>query len=345
MNKEEQIKRLAQNLFKNGFTKSMDYAIQTAANMLGFPDSMVTNNLMKQEDSKYGTESLLNGGINLGNLSSANNSASSANNNDEQYNPEQYSGLDFTRRLSRSIAEERVFSQIPTSLRPPFSEPEKSINQINPSQSNISNRNNESIDSQNNETVFIDYSKENQGDDTMSMSDNVLNSSDVSFESGNDDASLEDSSFFSELREEEQTSLISGYMSSEKENFFSNAATEKEDFSANSADSDENIFKDSDYENNSELNMSESEQNYEIKSRFPVEFERDENFFASVSVQQNDVHQNNIQENFVEQERNNMEPKDTVMESFSQSVKQDTPPPTEASVDLTTMFDFRNMKG
>ena len=343
MNKEEQIKRLAQNLFKNGFTKSMDYAIQTAANMLGFPDSMVTNNLMKQEDSKYGTESLLNGGINLGNSSSENVSLPNSKNKDEQYNPEQYSGLDFTRRLSRSMAEDRVFSQIPTSLRPPISENEKSIDEISPSQSNVSDDNDLENNSKTDETLFIDYSKENQGDDTMS--DNILNSSGVSFDSGNDDTSVEDSSFFSELREEEQTSLISGYMSSEKENFFSNQVVEKNDFSNNSADSDENIFKDSHYENSSELSMSESEQKYEIKSRFPVEFERDENFFASVSVQQNNVQQNTVQENFIEQERNEIESKDTVMESFSQSAKQDTPPPVEASVDLTTMFDFRNMKG
>lgn len=76
MDKEEQIKRLAQNLFNNGFTKSMDYAIQTAANMLGFPDSLVQ-------------------------------SASSASQEAPSYS------RDMARKLSQEMAQERVYSQIP----------------------------------------------------------------------------------------------------------------------------------------------------------------------------------------------------------------------------------------
>ncbi len=343
MNKEEQIKRLAQNLFKNGFTKSMDYAVQTAANMLGFPDSLVTNELMKKEDSKYGAESLLNGGIDYS--KSRHDIGLGRDNPTESHDPQNYTGSDFTRRISRSMAEERVFSQIPSPFRPPMSS-----------------------ESKDDEKVFIDYSSSDENVDqaqaeTPRDADPVhdISRGDESMEKAEDEASfLEDSSFFSELREEEQTSLISGYVSSSKEDFF------KDDISSDGVRQEdtvrhvekepqehENIFKVDSYENMDRRgsDMDSDMERAAIRSRFPVEFDNDEDFFTPVLKDDGKDDQRHTygpqaeaqDEDWMTQSQGAGASGPARTDNVSHGQSREAP--AEAQVDITKMFDFRNMNG
>ena len=116
MNKEEQIKRLAQNLFKSGFTKSQDYAIQTAAKMLGFDDKMLQNDLMRKEEARYGAESLLNMGYNYADAPKTQPSrpqVSQPRQNSISAEQVDYSSSDYTKRISQKLAEERVYDIVP----------------------------------------------------------------------------------------------------------------------------------------------------------------------------------------------------------------------------------------
>ncbi len=364
MNKEEQIKRLAQNLFKNGFTKSMDYAIQTAANMLGFPDSMVVNDLMKKEDSRYAGTSLLNGGADLSQ------SAQSSSAKKEEFDADSYRGADFARRLSQSMAEERVFSQIPSHYRPPSpsQQENKEVSmdanvaaEPEPTQSPETVSSDRSADAE--ERVFIDYSDDTmpaqaegenipfsqgtdeqrdtetyqRGDDRMTQEAQFSGNNPGAYDA-QEDSSLEDSSFFSELREEEQTSLISGYMSSGKEDFFTG---EKQ----TQATADKNIFKGEDHENEGSRgsNMYERVDDVSIRSRFPVEFDTDEDFFTPAMRHSEPAQEQSrepVQEQYQQQQA-----QQSGMVSAAQSQGAQQEKPAEANVDITTMFDFRNMRG
>ncbi|MFP4656336.1 MAG: hypothetical protein ACLFNK_02045, partial [Candidatus Woesearchaeota archaeon] len=216
------------------------------------------------------------------------------------------------------------------------------------------------------ETIFIDYSRrenavgESQGDSACDLSDKIENETrgDVhmkensigfsdSSSSAGDESSLEDSSFFAELRDEEQTSLISGYMSSEKEDFFSNASDESKDASE-SIVSDENIFKDSEYkkEDTRGSYMYERTSNHEIRSRFPVEFDNDEDFFTpTFQSSERDQGEEASQPSREAQSTQTGTPQTVQASQASQSHSQSDSRPAEADVDITTMFNFGNRNG
>jgi hypothetical protein len=59
MDKEEQIKKLAENLKNSGCCASIEDAIRTASRMLGFDDALLKNPLMNQELSKFHGQNLV----------------------------------------------------------------------------------------------------------------------------------------------------------------------------------------------------------------------------------------------------------------------------------------------
>lgn len=125
MNKEEQIKRLAQNLNNKGFTSSMDVAVTMAAKMLGFSDDMLRNELMDKEASNYNAESILNGGIHLGRQRQ---SASPSAQEPIKHN-EEISSRDLSKKITQQLAEERVYEMVPgaSAMRNQSFESEKQV--------------------------------------------------------------------------------------------------------------------------------------------------------------------------------------------------------------------------
>lgn len=133
MNKEEQIKRLAQNLFNKGFTKNMDFAVQTAARMLGFPESLLKDDLEKnkREACKYGGESLLNGGTTYSGMAKT---ADPVERRDYKTQHEEVANAlngDMRKRITQSIAEDNVYSKMSgSSLRAGVKTVPNTINNI-----------------------------------------------------------------------------------------------------------------------------------------------------------------------------------------------------------------------
>ncbi len=388
MDKEEQIKRLAQNLFSNGFTTSMDYAIQTAAKMLGFPDSMLANgNQTGSSNSQRNTPR-----TNLTNPSST-----------SSY--ESYESFDFSRDMARTISqkmvEDRVYSQIPKSIHSAvsgnsgFSASSSADTSVAPtenigksqSEPNVSEdifvSSSSSQDTQysmgHSATPFVETTGYNTGYNTGNNTDDnagntITNNSEMQdvelteeldlsdeFSSANtihdlsvsnDSLGVKDESrsqidennenfiendnveTMPEWNEEEQTSLISGYMDS--------SSSEEKSFTD---DNTENIFKgdvhkemvmQQEEENNNRMSIDSTN----IVSRYEAEFEVDEDFFAS-ALANND--NSGSYENHSEQD---VQRQESIAQVSNVSSSQSSPgnSSSEPSIDLTKMFDFRNMK-
>ena len=374
MNKDEQIKRLAQNLFNSGFTKSMDHAIQTAANMLGFPDSMLVSKSTKESREEMGANTVTTGVSGM-------------------YN------RDLAKRITQSIAEERVFSQVPNSIRSALQpsslkEPQSQSNQeesnsmsnpINP-QMNIhtdtqantqatSHLENQARDFSDDD-LFVNNSYEDdvavpqvssESEDMFSGSfpeQNEEKHQELNSEIDNHDLYSSQPHIFDqnvhseneysnenfiennneipetempEWNEEEQTSLISGFVDSNESPTNDNSEDSFESFSGGETSGNyDNIFKGGDSKN---MDMRDNSKDYQIQSRFETVLGGEEDFFTASSrtkpqanpAQMNEEHR---QESF---------------ESGSAVQSQQSAPPqqanvAEATVDLTQMFDFRNLK-
>ncbi len=385
MDKEEQIKRLAQNLFSSGFTKSMDHAIQTAANMLGFPDSMLVSKSTKESREEMGANTVTTGVSGM-------------------YN------RDLAKRINQSIAEERVFSQVPNSVRSAFqsapSNPVQSTqstemyseqNEVNnQSSSNLDytkdiSVSNDELKSQtfNDDDLFVNNSNQDssyQDSTTLSSSsrfpnesyndedlfsknsyendeanyrelvnetnDHDLYSSQPHIMDKNEPPELASSENFiesnhevsesgmPEWNEEEQTSLISGFV--ETNEYSSNDALEDSSNlsleSAEGANTDvyEKAFKHDDSKN---LDMVNDSMNYQINSRFETVLGGEEDFFTVSSSQNSE--ENHMKQN--EEHRQESFESGAVVQS-QQSAPSQQANVAEATVDLTQMFDFRNLK-
>lgn len=231
MNKEEQIKRLAQNLYNKGFTKSMDFAIQTAAKMLGFPESMLHNKLAEAEANKYGGSSLLNGGAYYGQENTSKIPQSAPERPEYQTQHEEVanaSPLDMRKRIAQSIAEESVYAKVPGARRlverqqdqsNTFQQPEQQFTQQNNSQFEAQSqqpRYNE-FETVEKPSLSIDYSEpakfEEPAPQELSSGENIFDSSfknnDQFIETREEETVT--SVQANEFQEEEQTSLMTGF--------------------------------------------------------------------------------------------------------------------------------------
>jgi hypothetical protein len=294
MDKEEQIKRLAQNLFNNGFTKSMDYAIQTAANMLGFENT---------------------GG---------------------QQEPQMYS-RDQARKLSQDMAQERVYKQIPSNVmsavQTPSPQPVKQIQQEPSMYDQSSYYNGDAImydatapqreplqeEPVEKPSLSLDYSASEVVQPTPDEPEESLDftsqehihdspreyEADENFiEKEEDTSHLE---LQSEFQEEEQTSLMSGYLNTYKgeESKESPQRVEGDTIS-------EDIF----------------DSSFSQESRFPREYESSEDFFTPA------LEEKQVQPQAMQQPQTNLQ------EVHQQSAQ----PAAEAQVDITQMFNYRNLQ-
>ncbi len=365
MNKEEQIKRLAQNLHNNGFTKSMDYAIQTAANMLGFPDSMLDKIKESESDGKD----------------------NSVNEEEQRSYKDQYTSSDYARKLSQTMAEERVYSSIPgatsgdrgekkdvVDAQQGMNDMDSGVDVPSPVENKVQNdtvyqqktmdpvqsnglaspsddmfqegaqnfsresQNAESGEGQEDESSFLDLSSYDASGDAIRNQDQS--------------PPIEESAFLDELNEEEQTSLISGFISSGEKSASQNEnpglevrQTEAKD--TQDLDASENIFKDSGYEKKSEergfqMGHDKSHEKKDITSRFPVEFDRDEDFFTPVLSGQVE---DNVSYDSGSQSQGSMDAgsasSSTETVATAQSAESSSP---ESQVDITSMFNFKNLK-
>ena len=347
MDKDEQIKRLAQNLFNSGFTKSMDHAIQTAANMLGFPDSMLVSKSTKESREEMGANTVTTGVSGM-------------------YN------RDLAKRITQSIAEERVFSQVPSSIRSAFetSSPKEaqpqSSNAISPqdtrdfSDDDLFVKN--SYDdvavqqtSNNNEDMFSSNFPEQNQENNRELANEIENHDLYSSQphifdqEGSSDDGYSSENFIEnnnempetempEWNEEEQTSLISGFVDSNESPKNDNSENSFESFSGGETSGNyDNIFKGGDSKN---LDMTDNSEDYQIESRFETVLGGEEDFFTTSSrsvpetspASMNEEHR---QESF--ETRTTAQPEQRAPAQQADNV-------AEATVDLTQMFDFRNLK-
>lgn len=363
MEKEEQIKRLAQNLFNSGFTKSMDHAIHTAANMLGFSDALVNS---KKSD--------------LGNQP-------------EEVVTERMSGYsrDMAKRITQSIAQERVFSQVPSSLRPAIQTGfERNENAYQQSQ-NVENIEHQNVTHQtssmnNNMEDHFEVKREEQkdhfsntifvdnGDDEFQRSDdsrnveNIFEGNTQSFEQREPQRFVEDEhnsigfssepnlfddykppaevtsdeNFIEEKRdvsdmampdwaEEEQTSLMSGYMDSSEDKFENSYDNLSEHQSM------EKTFK------GDSPRFSDMEENpsvCEINSRFESVLGPEEDFFTA-SLEFATKSEGSISQ---KEEFNSVSEVSNVQTTHATTSGSTASAMPEATVNLAEMFDFRNLK-
>lgn len=351
MEKEEQIKRLAQNLFNSGFTKSMDHAIQTAANMLGFSDELIAK---KSSNSPQNLRS-------------------------EENVTERMSGYtkDMARRITQSIAEERVYSQIPSSIRPNVVNNEKNhfedtifvnntlqdetkfvdenIFEEASLQDNTLNQrvNNQASNEAHNPELESYYSShpsildnnnsiqntpESSSENPLSFNDNEISDFDENFiENKTEDVEAE----IPEWNDEEQTSLISGYVGS-AESYDNNSRINDntQEFESYSQDNtfeesqeSEKIFKGIVHK---EMDMESNESVKEIESKFDSILGPEEDFFSST----NDGSSSTFEKAFSGVEESTQ----IVEQPVAQAVQKNTSNMAEASVDITEMFNFRNLK-
>ncbi len=347
MNKEEQIKRLAQNLYNKGFTKSMDFAIQTAAKMLGFPESMLQNKLAEAEANKFSGSSILNGGTYYGQGQTASSTPTQTRPREQEYKTQHEeianaSPLDMRKRIAQSIAEESVYEKVPGARR-----------LVESTHSFSAQQNQQTVQSQSMDfgsidkpELSIDYTSSEQVTDEIakpevSSQENIF---DNKFDNGFDGAdsfiqNREDEMVISEPETEfqnnEQTSLISG---------FRNQVTPEQ----KSSEQPSLIQQQSQVQQQSSYSISQS-----LEPASSLIEESDEDFFTEALLQKQVREETPQQKSFSSNEHERVPelvvqqttPRSQTQISSNQgqaSQKQAMSNEPDVSIDLNQMFNFNN---
>ncbi len=225
------------------------------------------------------------------------------------------------------MAEERVYSQIPSSIRdivgnPNFSSQQQApqqqpVDDLDMLQTNTARQEPEQPFQQDARAdASFDYS---QPENPHEMPSETLDASvDENFIESIEDTSHLEGSFISDLKEEEQSSLLSGYQGEYEE--------------MKPEETSENIFKGAESKN----------ENMDIHSRFAPELGGSEDFFTVASETRQEPQRSHHVE-YQQQPQQPAQQAQQVAASASSSGGADSSM-AEAQVDLASMFDFRNMK-